>query len=159
MFSISELLVGSGHIGICPLPGRFSTYQADLKAILDWKPNLVITLTTLGELERAGVLQFPEDLRNQKINWAHFPVEDYGAPAGELQDWTEISNQAHAILEVGGRVLTHCYGGCGRSGMAFLRLMREAGEPVEWALERLREVRPCAVETSAQKVWAAGSFD
>ena len=39
--------------------------------------------------------------------------------------------------------------------MALLRLMCEAGTPVDEALERLRTARPCAVETDAQKHWAA----
>ena len=51
-------------------------------------------------------------------------------------------------------MLVHCRGGCGRSGMAVLRLMVEAGEAPEEALARLRAVRPCAVETEAQMDWA-----
>ncbi len=115
----------------------------------------MITVTTWAELESNNVSQFPKDLANRKINWLHFPVADYSTPQRYKQSWSEISNEAHEVLGASGRVLTHCYGGCGRSGMVFLRLMREAGEPVEWALERLREVRPCAVETDAQKAWAA----
>ena len=51
-------------------------------------------------------------------------------------------------------VLVHCFGGCGRSGMLVLRVMIEAGEPAGTALKRLRQVRPCAVETEAQMAWA-----
>jgi protein-tyrosine phosphatase len=47
-------------------------------------------------------------------------------------------------------------GGCGRSGTAALRLMVEAGENPKAALQRLRAVRPCAVETPEQFQWAAG---
>ena len=36
-----------------------------------------------------------------------------------------------------GCTLVHCYGGCGRSGIALLRLMCEAGEAPDHALERL----------------------
>ena len=57
------------------------------------------------------------------------------------------SNAALSALQGKGRVLIHCMGGCGRSGMAALRLMIEAGEAPGAALERLRAVRPCAVET------------
>ena len=154
MFSISELSVGAGNLGICPLPGRFSSYDVDLATILEWRPTLLISAATLVEFERDGVSQFPEDLKNHKIKWVHFPVADYGTPEADAPSWTAISDQAHRVLGGGGRVLTHCYGGCGRSGMVFLRLMREAGKPFEWALKRLREVRPCAVETAAQKAWA-----
>ncbi|SMY06745.1 hypothetical protein LOM8899_00875 [Flavimaricola marinus] len=58
------------------------------------------------------------------------------------------------LLGQGGKVLVHCFGGCGRSGMAVLRLMIEAGEDGATALTRLQELRPCAVETEAQRVWA-----
>jgi len=57
-------------------------------------------------------------------------------------------------LQGGGRVLIHCRGGCGRSGMAALRLMIESGEEAGAALSRLRALRPCAVETEAQMAWA-----
>ena len=68
--------------------------------------------------------------------------------------WPEVSALAAGILSSGGGVLAHCYGGCGRSGMAVLRLMVEAGEDAQAALIRLRAVRPCAVETEAQLAWA-----
>jgi len=38
--------------------------------------------------------------------------------------------------------------------MAALRLMVEAGEDANDALLRLRSIRPCAVETDAQMIWA-----
>jgi hypothetical protein len=38
-----------------------------------------------------------------------------------------------------------------------LRLMIEAGEASDAALERLRKTRPCAVETDAQRRWAVRS--
>lgn len=62
---------------------------------------------------------------------------------------------ALATLRNGGKVLAHCRGGCGRSGMAVLRLMVELGEAPDVALARLRDARPCAVETQAQLDWAA----
>ena len=39
--------------------------------------------------------------------------------------------------------------------MALMRLMVEAGEDADEALERLRAARPCAVEREAQRAWAA----
>ena len=38
--------------------------------------------------------------------------------------------------------------------MIVLRIMIEFGEDPEEALERLRKIRPCAVETKAQENWA-----
>ena len=68
--------------------------------------------------------------------------------------WRALGANARRALAGGGRVLIHCRAGCGRSGMAALRLMIECGEAPDEALARLRAVRPCAVETGAQMAWA-----
>lgn len=150
-FTISELVAAGGVLGICPLPGRFRGYAADLAAILDWRPDVVLTMTTLPEMARHGAVRFGADLAERGVIWHHLPVPDFGTPPQEVQaKWPDLL----PLLSVGGRVLAHCYGGCGRSGMALLRLMIEAGEDGPEALTRLRSVRPCAVETEAQMAWA-----
>ncbi|MGL4279465.1 MAG: protein-tyrosine phosphatase family protein, partial [Albidovulum sp.] len=86
----------------------------------------------------------------------HLPVADFAAESTALAEgWDAVSGEARAVLAAGGRVLIHCMGGCGRSGMAALRLMVEAGEAPEAAMVRLRRARPCAVETGDQYDWAA----
>ena len=57
-------------------------------------------------------------------------------------------------IDGGGRILIHCRGGCGRTGMIVLRVMIEFGEDPDKALKRLRKIRPCAVETKPQEIWA-----
>ena len=150
-FSISELAAGGGVLGICPLPGRFSPYTEDLAAILKWRPDHVLTMTTLAEMAPVGAGRLGQDLRNAGVEWHHLPVPDFGVPPEQVQaGWPDLRD----VMAGGGRVLAHCFGGCGRSGMALLRLMVEAGEPGSDALARLRAVRPCAVETDAQRDWA-----
>ena len=68
--------------------------------------------------------------------------------------WDGAAERATSALRGGGRVLIHCMGGCGRSGMAALKLMVACGELPGPALARLRMVRPCAVETEEQLLWA-----
>jgi protein-tyrosine phosphatase len=148
--TIAELPLGRGKLGICPMPGRAGFYQADLEALRHWGPALVITLTTAEELSRIAP-DLPADLARLGIRWLHFPVADYGIPT---EGWPEVSAAAHAEITQGNKVLAHCMGGCGRSGSALLRLMVEAGEAPDLALTRLRQARPCAVETEAQYAWA-----
>ena len=78
---------------------------------------------------------------------------------GEMPLWIALLQAAHQVLSNKGSILAHFYGGCGRSGMALLRLMCEAGEPPDCALRRLLSARPCAVETDAQRYWAAQGSD
>ncbi|MDP3195928.1 protein-tyrosine phosphatase family protein [Tabrizicola sp.] len=153
---IAELAVGGGMLGIGPMPGRGGAYVADLADLLDWAPDMVLTMTTSEELAAKGAGCIPGDLGAAGVTWVHLPIGDFGAPTGEtLAAWPEAAARARQVLAAGGRVWVHCLGGCGRSGTAALRLMVEAGEEPSTALERLRAVRPCAVETPEQFSWAA----
>lgn len=155
-FALYPLAVGAGQIALSPIPGRFGTYEDNLSVILNWRPDMVLTMTTMAELDRVGASGFGDDLMALGIAWHHLPILDFGAPDKPVtQAWANVSEQAALILSQGGKILTHCFGGCGRSGMAALRLMVEAGEPADKALRRLRETRPCAVETDAQRLWAS----
>lgn len=156
MFSIADVPLGAGRIGLCPLPGRSGDYGGDIAALLDWRPDIVLTLVSEIELEAGGAEDLARDLRGAGCTWWHLPITDFRTPCnGTAALWPAFSAEARAVLSRGGRVLAHCYGGCGRSGMALLRLMIESGEDPNDALARLRRVRPCAVETAAQAGWAS----
>ena len=151
-FVIHSLEAAGGLLAITPMPGRTRHYYTDWQRLLAWQPDLVITMTTQAELARKGTGTLGNDLGNAGIAWIHFPVPDFGTPFG--LDWAAARDQTLAVLADGGRVLVHCFGGCGRSGMMGLRLMIAAGEAPDEALARLRHMRPCAVETDAQMAWA-----
>ena len=153
---ISELAFGRGRLGLCPLPGRsVQGFAADLASIVAWAPEVVLTLTGAEEMAGHGAGALGAALEAAGIGAVHLPVPDYGTPGPEAEArWPGISRRLRAVLVPGGRVLVHCLGGCGRSGMIALRLMIEAGEPAAPALARLREARPCAIETGAQHLWA-----
>lgn len=155
-FEIAAVEAGGGWLALCPMPGAGGDYAGDLASVTGWGPTLVLTMTTTAELTRFGAAGIGADLHAKGIGWRHLPVEDYQALSPALAaGWAATSTQVRAILAQGGRVLAHCRGGCGRSGMAVLRLMVELGEAPETALPRLRAARPCAVETDAQYDWAA----
>lgn len=155
-YRIAEVSCGGGWLGIGPMPGRMGTYDADLNAILRWGAGLVLTMTTRRELERCGAEGMGTDLEAADVAWRYLPIPDFGAPPDSTAAlWPEVSATAHDFLDRGGRVFAHCYGGCGRSGMALMRLMVEAGEDPGPALERLRVARPCAVEAEGQQAWAS----
>jgi protein-tyrosine phosphatase len=154
-FVIHALHVGGGTLALAPLPGAGGDYAADMAHLRDWRPALVISLTSGAEMAAAGAGDLAARVQEAGTRWIGVPVADYGVPgAAQAEGWAQASAAARAALAGGGRVLVHCRGGCGRSGMAVLRLMIEAGEAPEAALGRLRALRPCAVETEAQLAWA-----
>lgn len=152
---VHALQVGGGTLALTSVPGGGGDYPGDLDLIADWAPGLVISMTTLAEMVAVGAGDFGSDIQGRASRWAHLPVDDFSAPGDDFDgQWPPVSAAARHALSGGGRVLVHCRGGCGRSGMAVLRLMIECGEAPEPALKRLRAVRPCAVETEAQMLWA-----
>ena len=152
---IYALRVNGGILALCQMPGLNGHYADDLDHLRDWKPALAITMTTEMELMQHGAATLGADFQAMGTRWVHLPVDDFGVPDARIsQAWKAVSPQVMSALKGGGRVLVHCKGGCGRSGMIVLRLMVDAGEEPLEALRRLRAVRPCAVETEAQWVWA-----
>ena len=152
---IYALPVGGGTLAIASLPGRSGDYRGDLDVFHEWKPGIVISMTTEPELAEVGGKHFGTDIQGMASRWCHLPVADFAAPGPEVEaKWPEVSRNVRQALKGGGRVIVHCKGGCGRSGMVALRLMVECGEDRFAALNRLRALRDCAVETKGQLQWA-----
>jgi hypothetical protein len=147
--AVFDLAAGAGRLALAPILDRGGQHWAQWRR---FAPDLVITMTTQDELARAGCADLGVRLADLGCDWAHLPVADFGIPQDDA--WHKVQAQAVAQLGAGGRVLVHCHGGCGRSGMMALRVLIALGEPAPQALARLRAVRPCAVETAAQLAWA-----
>lgn len=152
---IHALPVGGGILALAPLPGAGGDYSGDLEHITSWQPAFVVSLVTELELAGAGAADLGAHIQDKGTRWLHLPIPDFGSPDEPvLEAWPDISDRLRRALVGGGRVLVHCKGGCGRSGMIALRLMIETGEAPDEALARLRNVRPCAIETRDQMAWA-----
>ncbi|MDR9394009.1 protein phosphatase [Roseovarius sp. SYSU LYC5161] len=154
-FVIFALPLAGGILALAPLPGRGGHYREDIAHLHDWQPALVVSMATETEMAAHGAAMLGSDVQDMGTRWVLVPVSDFGIPGAEAEEaWHRASNAALGALQGGGRVLIHCMGGCGRSGMAALRLMVESGEAPDAALDRLRAIRPCAVETQEQLAWA-----
>jgi len=138
-------LENGARLGIGPMPQAIDL--ADLHA---WKPGAVLSMSTAGEMTHL-------DMKSSfGTAWFHILIADFGAPDAERQAlWQGVSPRLHKILDTGGGVFAHCAAGRGRSGMALMRLMVERGIDPKQALLDIRAVRPGAVETEAQRDWAA----
>lgn len=152
---IYALHVGQGILALSPIPGGEGDYAGDVAHVVEWKPSIVMSLVTEVELVAARAGGLWRDLSDAGTRWEHLPISDFGVPDDAFEEaWPDVSASARRALTGGGRVLVHCRGGCGRSGMVALRLMIEMGEAPDDALDRLRHVRPCAIETDQQMAWA-----
>ena len=155
MSTIHAIPVGGGILTTSSLPGRHGVYEADMDHVRNFQPALAISLTTMAEMVAAGAENLGADLQESGTRWEHLPVLDYGTPDDVfMREWPRVSQAARQALTGKGRVLVHCKGGCGRSGMVALRLMIEFGMAPDEALAQLRAIHPKAVETDEQMEWA-----
>lgn len=153
---------GLGCIGITFCPGKTQASAAtgawardltlDIAAIADWGAAAVLTLVEDHELKALKVEGLGKEVQRQHMNWLHAPIPDVSVPEARFeQAWTLIGEGLRDRLRAGFDIVVHCKGGLGRAGMIAARLLVELGvEPAE-AIQRVRAVRPGAIETTAQE--------
>jgi len=129
----------------------------DLRAIVDWGASVVVTLMETHELEQLGVQELGERIGAYGMRWLHLPIRDVSIPDAAFEAaWDEADEQILSGLGNGERILVHCRGGLGRTGLVAARLLIELGEAPAKALARVRASRPCAVETAEQELYVLG---
>lgn len=155
---------GGGMIGITFAPGKKQPdsvsghHDRDLRIDLDriaaWNAAAVVTLMEQHELEKVAIATIGAEVRRRHMEWHHWPIVDVDVPDAAFEAaWPARSAKLRTVLACGGRVLIHCRGGIGRSGMLAARLLVESGVPAADAMAEVRAVRRGAVETRAQERW------
>ena len=157
---------GGGTLGLVHCPGRNHVddlgrhwrrdLAVDVAAIATWRPSAVLTLIEAHEFLRLGVQELARALKAAGLEWHHLPIPDMGTPGPEfVQGWMRTRHRVLGSLRSGERVLVHCAGGLGRSGMLAAMLLAELGVSPTDAIRRVRAARPGAIETEAQAAFVA----
>lgn len=145
---------------ICPGKKGESVYGAawdrdlatDLEAIKAWGAECVVTLMEDFEFPRLGIPGFRSVMAAQAFDWLHLEIRDADVPDDRFKSaWPTARARVLAVLGRGGKVLVHCRGGLGRTGLVVARLLVEQGMAAEEAIRLTREVRQGAIETNAQE--------
>ena len=159
---VDALQVGNGLLGLTFCPGKKDTsltgarwdrdLEIDLSRFQDWGASLVITLMERHEFDLLGVPDLPDRIKDHGMDWAHLPIPDQGIPGAAFHhEWPQVQADAFARLTGGGRVIVHCRGGLGRTGLVTALMLIETGlEPLA-AIRAVRQVRPGAIETVGQE--------
>ncbi len=153
-----------GRIGITFCPGKKQSdaitgawdrdLRTDLERIREWGAKHVVTLIEPWEIEALEVQELPSACAALGLAWHHAPIQDGSVPDEQWEaQWSAIEPALLASLDQGHGVVLHCKGGLGRAGSIACRLAIAAGDSAsaEVLIERVRSVRPGAVETRAQE--------
>jgi ADP-ribosyl-[dinitrogen reductase] hydrolase len=163
---IATITVGEngGKVGITFCPGKkgLSVFGApwdrdltvDVDAIRAWGASSVLTLIEPNEFDLLSVKGLPEAVRAAGLVWFHAPIPDVSIPGPAFKAaWRTIGPRISEQLSDGQSVVVHCRGGLGRAGMIAAMLLVLMGEDPRQAIERVRAVRPGAIETPAQEAY------
>ena len=154
---------GYGRIGITFCPGKKGQsnfggawdrdLDMDLDAIQREGAATVLTLVEEHEFRLLQVEGLGAGVLARHMNWVHLPIEDVSVPDhGFEAAWVEAGEGLRAQLRDGSDIVVHCRGGLGRAGTIAARLLVELGVAApEEAMDRVRSVRPGAIETRAQE--------
>jgi hypothetical protein len=147
-----------GHKGPSVAFGRWDRDLAtDLETIRAWKPDLAITLMEDHEFAVLGVPHFRRDVAASGIPWVFAPIVDGGIPDAAFERaWLELGPRVRGILRAGGRVLIHCRGGLGRTGLLAATLLVELGADPRAAIAAVKDARPGTIENDAQEAYVLG---
>jgi len=116
--------------------------RESLEAIVDAGIKVMISLES-----RFG---FP-DLAGFELEQHNIDIPDFGIPTTDnVREFVKVVKDS---LDQGKPVLVHCLAGCGRTGtmLALVEVYLYGSIDGRTAIERVRESRPCAIETDGQE--------
>lgn len=158
----SVLNVGPASLLLTHLPGRCHVdgkgrvwsrnLEEDLQPLKRWGAEAVICLVEPAELIAMGVPDYAETLHNHGLRLFHFPIRDMSTPGSAFKEaLARDADQLNGILSGPSHVVVHCAAGLGRTGMFCAELLVRSGCSAECAIEKVRAIRPGAIETRAQE--------
>jgi protein-tyrosine phosphatase/nicotinamidase-related amidase len=152
-----DFLADVPNLGLTICPGRTDRgrdLNADLAALKALGVTDLVSLLTPAELDRVGVPDLWARAEAAGFEVFRLAVPDQGTPT--LAEARALVRHIQGRLQAGGRVVVHCLGGLGRSGLIAGCLLRAQGRDAAAAIAHVRAARgPRAIETPAQERFVA----
>jgi protein-tyrosine phosphatase len=150
---LDEQWTSPGKIGLTLLPGRRDygrDLEEDLKVIASEGIRNLVVLVPQEELERYGVGDLITTARDSGFDVIHQPIVDQKILATSemhtLVQWLDRK------VRDGERVLIHCVGGLGRTGIVAGAYLKSRSLGSEEAIDEVRRIRSQrAIETRVQE--------
>lgn len=137
---------------LTPCPGTKGVSLRDsLMQLKEQGAEAIVTALTMDEMVSKDVQQLEEVSRSLAMKWFHLPIEDDRAPESDFATkWNAVSSELHAILDNNGKVVMHCMGGSGRTGLLAAHLLLEKGWEIDSIVNEVQALRPGAYTKPVQ---------
>jgi ADP-ribosyl-[dinitrogen reductase] hydrolase len=116
---------------------------ADVRVLAEQGATRIVCLLERHELDELRITSLPRLAEKRGIAFTHFPIVDVSVPSDIRAFRALVRDVARELRarRAGGRVVVHCKGGLGRTGLVAGCVLVELGwSPIE-ALEALVEAR------------------
>jgi nicotinamidase-related amidase/aminoglycoside phosphotransferase (APT) family kinase protein len=155
-----DWLAGDGptsRLGLTICPGRKDrgrVLDADLRSLAGAGAGTLVSLVTQAELDWAGIPALADAARAAGLEHLSLAIPDQGVPT--MDEARKLVARIDERLERGERVVLHCMGGLGRSGLVAACVEVTRGATAAEAIATVRAARgPRAVETRVQEAFVA----
>ncbi len=152
---IDHEAVAPGAIGLTILPGRKDYSRSiddDLKQLKLAGVDIIIPLITDDEFHNFGVDELLQEYYDNGFQVRRLPIMDQlVCSEQEMRNLAEYMNKH---INAGKKIMVHCVGGLGRSGMVAAAYLKYKGVDAGKAIETIRACRgPRAIESKPQEVF------
>ncbi len=147
-----QLDLTTGSLILTPCPG---TKDADLSTSLQQLKSqgavAVVTALDDHELAEKQVSALGDLVGQLGMKWFQIEIEDDCAPDQFFAaKWQQINDELHGVLNQGGKVVLHCMGGSGRTGILAAHILLEKGWTLPKVIEEIQTLRPNAFQKPSQ---------
>lgn len=142
-----------GRLAISPRPSGGEWLEDEIRSWSRAGISRVVSLLTLDEVTYLELAREEEVCQAYNISFISFPIDDLGVPDSSGDARTLIAALERSLAE-GSRILVHCQGGIGRSGLITSCVLVRSGIGPGEAIHRASTARGLSVpETNEQQQW------
>ncbi len=152
-----ELPVEAAALVLTPCPGTKELGLVEsIQQLKDAGVKAIVTALTTEEMQSKQVEELGSLAQAQGMLWIHLPIEDDSVPDEMFAlNWPSVSPQLQNLLKQGGKVVLHCMGGSGRTGLLAGHLLLDMNWELDTIISEVQALRPGAFTKPEQREYIA----
>jgi protein-tyrosine phosphatase len=140
-----------GRLAVSPRPRGGEWLEDEILGWAESGVDVAVSLLIQEERSELDLNKEEEICRAHNISFFSFPIEDLGVPASRNEAVNFVNMLEHLLVE-GHRIVVHCRGGIGRSGLIAASVLVTAGIEPETAIRLVSDARGISVPETAQQI-------
>jgi protein-tyrosine phosphatase len=135
-----------------PCPGtKGVALNESIEQLKSQGATVVVTAINEQEMAKKSVSDLGEQVEAAGLTWVHLPIEDDCAPEDDfVAAWNANSATIKNAIDNNEKVVMHCMGGSGRTGLLAANLLLDRGWNLDEIISKVQALRPGAFTKQVQ---------